>query len=187
MAGSQRMTARRKQDIAQELSEDREQIALVTWCRYQPALKNKVIKINNEGIRKPWYVEKLKAMGMLRGTSDLFIARPTGGFHGLWIEIKRARHYTPSEMRSDTWLAQEAFLQEMRDAGYAGHFAYGCQHGIELIKSYLAMTLDEDRHKWEVPPCFRDAAVPDSKSQDVDQRTGTPAQNVAVPRTPCHQ
>lgn len=99
-----------------------------------------LIKLTNEGIRTVLQGHNLKLMGMLPGASDLFLAYPTQQYHGLWLEIKQNRKYTPSEMTRPTWLNQEKFLSRMISVGFQGHFCYGYEHGIALIESYLMMT-----------------------------------------------
>jgi hypothetical protein len=76
-------------------------------------------------------------MGMRKGASDLFLAIPVYPEHGYWLEVKQNRKYTPSEMRTPTWLGQEAFMKDMRYMGYRADFVYGWEHGKLLIEKYL--------------------------------------------------
>ena len=117
----------------------REQASLVAWCNGIPALRGHVIAIRNEGKRDPAQAQVAKMMGLRTKASDLFIARPTRDAHGLWIEMKQDRKYTPSEMRSAHWRGQEEFLALMRAAGYVGEFAFGWEHGRQIILRYLRM------------------------------------------------
>lgn len=120
------------------LPEWREQAALVQWCQLQPALRMHVINIRNEGRRNPAQANVARMMGLRKGASDLFIARPAFGCHGLWLEVKEAREYTASEMRTPTWLAQLEFICLMRDTGYGADFAFGCEDGIAKVRAYLS-------------------------------------------------
>jgi len=117
----------------------REQAAVVEWCSYQAILKFCVINIRNEGRRTYAQANVAKMMGMRKGASDLFIARPLNGKCGLFIEMKENREYTPSEMKTETWMAQEAFIMMMRQNGYGAHFAFGADDGIMKIREYLGM------------------------------------------------
>lgn len=74
---------------------------------------------------------------MRPGVSDLFIFYPTSKYHGLFLEVKRAKNYTASEKRTDTWIAQEIFLDTVKSVGYAGQFCYGWSHGKSIIEEYL--------------------------------------------------
>lgn len=114
-----------------------EQTALVAWLAQHWKLKEFFLKNDNEGKRTPAQGHQAKRMGLRRGASDLFIAYPTRTYHGLWLEVKRNKKYTASEMKTDTWLAQEKFIETMKSVGYQGHFCYGWVDGKRLIEDYL--------------------------------------------------
>ena len=127
-------------------SEAEEQIALVEWLNYHPILKNYFCKNDNEGQRKtvmrdgklvPVGLFHAIKMGLRPGVSDLFIYYPTMEYNGLWLEIKRNKKYTMSEMSTATWTAQEAFQEQVKKVGFSAHFCYGCGDAIEIIESYL--------------------------------------------------
>ena len=119
-------------------TENQEQRALVYWIRLQPKLCDYLIKINNEGKRTHAQGWHLKMMGMCPGASDLFLAVPSNGLHGLWLEIKRNMVYTPSQRRSESWLAEEAFIERVKSVGFGGEFCYGFESGKRIIESYLS-------------------------------------------------
>lgn len=125
-----------KRDVPPEW---REQAALVEWLKWQPYLKKHIINIRNEGKRTHAQANVAKMMGLHKGASDLFIARPHNGKAGLFIEMKENREYKPWEMKTETWLAQEEFILDRREAGYAAHFAFGCDQGIMLVRKYLGL------------------------------------------------
>ena len=118
-------------------SENQEQRALVKWLNFHPVLKDFFCKNDNEGKRTPAQGWNLKLMGLRPGVSDLFIYYPSGKFHGLWLEIKRNMRYTPSQMKTDTWVAQEKFQSIVKSVGFDAHFCYGFEHGKRIIESYL--------------------------------------------------
>ncbi len=71
----------------------------------------------------------MKKMGVLKGASDLFMAWPNQGFHGLFIEVKsKIGKPTPE---------QKAFIQRMRDAGYKAEICYGAEEVINTMQEYL--------------------------------------------------
>lgn len=119
-------------------TEFQEQCALVAWIKHQPKIAPYLIKITNEGKRTRLQGFHLKSMGMQPGVSDLFLAYPTGQFAGLWLEIKRNRAYTPSEMRSSSWEAQIQFIARMKQVGFAAEVCYGFEHGKRIIETYLS-------------------------------------------------
>lgn len=114
-----------------------EQAALVSWLAIHPKLKKYFLKNDNEGKRTPAQGNQAKRLGLRRGVSDLFICYPTTAYHGLWLEIKRNKKYTPSEQSTETWKAQENFIEDMKSIGYAGFFCYGWIDGKNIIESYL--------------------------------------------------
>ena len=118
-------------------TENQEQRALVKWLSLHPVLKDLFCKNNNEGQRTPGQTWNLKLMGLRPGVSDLFIYYPTKSFHGLWLEVKRNMNYPPSARKSDTWIAQELFHQQVKSVGYDAHFCYGWIDGKEIIEHYL--------------------------------------------------
>ena len=118
--------------------EAEEQIALVQWWRISGlGTHDDLVKNTNEGKRTGFQGAYLKRMGMIPGTSDLFLSLPRGPFSGLWIEIKRNLCYPPSERNKPTWRAQEAFLERKRETGYAAEFVFGFEHGRKLITWYM--------------------------------------------------
>lgn len=118
-------------------TENQEQRALVKWLSYHPIVRNYFCKNNNEGKRTPLQGRNLKLMGLRPGVSDLLLYYPSNSFHGLFLEVKKNRKYTPSEMRQDSWLAQIEFLERIKEVGYAGEFCYGFEDGKEIIENYL--------------------------------------------------
>lgn len=114
-----------------------EQKALIQWLSYHPLLKKFFHKTNNEGKRTPRQGSQLKQLGLRPGVSDIFIYYPSTSYHGLWIEVKRDKKYSPSERSSPTWIAQEQFLKDVKSVGFAGYFCYGWIDGKRIIERYL--------------------------------------------------
>lgn len=123
--------------MPQPPSENQEQRAIVKWLRLHHVLKDYFLKLNNEGRRSEAEGWNLKLMGLRPGASDLLIFYPTPKYHGLFLEVKRARKYSPSEQQTDTWIAQEEFLQCVRTVGFAGERCYGFDNAIEIVEAYL--------------------------------------------------
>jgi|SRR5579863_3820821 len=126
-------------------TENQEQRAVVKWLSLHPVLKKYYCKNNNEGKRSESQGWNLKMMGLRPGVSDLLIYYPANGFHGLWVEMKQARNYSPSEMITDSWIAQQEFIYIVREVGYAAEFCYGADHAINFIEMYLNGQLGKKR------------------------------------------
>jgi hypothetical protein len=71
-------------------------------------------------------------MGVKAGVSDLFLPVPRGGFHGLWIEMKRVSGGRASK-------EQREWLGDMIRQGYAAQICYGWKEASEALKKYLEL------------------------------------------------
>lgn len=118
-------------------TENQEQRALVKWLSFHPTLKHNFCKLHNEGKRTEGQGWNLKLLGLREGAHDLLIYYPTNKYHGLWIEMKRNKRYTPSERSTKTWVAQENFQERVKSVGYAAFFCYGWENGKKIIEDYL--------------------------------------------------
>lgn len=110
----------------QHATESQAQQALVKWARFK---KIPIIHIPNEGVRSAATAFWLKAMGLHRGASDLFIARPKNGLGGFWIELK-AKGKKPTR-------EQAQFLTDMEREGYKAAWYDDWVKAKEAIEEYL--------------------------------------------------
>ncbi len=116
-------------------SESNEQIAAMDWLRAQhPKIAECTMHIGNE--RKSSYYAGyiMKRMGVLKGASDLFLAWPKGGYHGLFIEVK--------SMVGKPTPEQKSFIQRMNALGYRALLCYGAEEVINAMKEYIALERD---------------------------------------------
>lgn len=117
--------------VTKQHTESNEQIAAMDWLRAQhPKIALYTLHIGNE--RKASYYAGyiMKRMGVLKGASDLFMAYPSGGFHGLFIEVK-------SKTGKPT-VEQKDFIDRMNSVGYMARVCYGAEEVINTMKDYLA-------------------------------------------------
>jgi len=110
-------------------TEQDEQILLVDWLNKCTTIP--VIKIDNEGKRTPWGGALAKRMGLYPGASDLFLARPSQGFHGLWIEMK--------SVKGKVSATQKEFMTRMFEEGYAITTCYSGDEAIKFVKKFYAI------------------------------------------------
>jgi hypothetical protein len=96
-------------------------------------LKGKIgdylIAIPNGGRRGEVEAAILKAEGVKAGVSDLFLAVPMNGFHGLWIEMK----IKPNKVTE----SQIAWITRMAGVGYAAIVCWSCDEARLAILDYL--------------------------------------------------
>ena len=110
------------------------QCALFQWRDYQvsryPALRW-MFAIPNGTRTSIRVATKMKAEGVLKGVADIYIPKPCGGYHGMWIEMK-----TPKGTLSQE---QKAFRTAMLEAGYYAVTCRSVQDAIFEIVQYLEM------------------------------------------------
>ena len=108
------------------------QAALFQWAavaaRDYPALRW-LFAIPNGTRTTPRVAAKMKAEGVLKGVSDIFLPCASGGKHGMFIEMKTATGRMSPE--------QKAFQTAMRDASYHAITCRGWEDAAEEIIKYL--------------------------------------------------
>lgn len=90
-----------------------------------------LLKVTNEGKRGWCQGKKMKAEGLKKGVSDLFLAFPHKGKSGLWLELKsKGKNPTKEQLE---------FLWAMRDVGYDAEIKDSVDEGIQAIKDYVGI------------------------------------------------
>ena len=123
------------------MTESQEQMLLVEKCRnYDWRLKEaglkesgigRLLHVPNGGLRTKSEAAKLKAMGVVAGAADIFVPVPSGGWHGLWIEMKQGAGRVAK--------VQEEFGQAMIDAGYAWAACWGHEEAWRVVCNYMGI------------------------------------------------
>jgi hypothetical protein len=103
-----------------------DQVTVIQYCTLNNILCNHT---PNEGKRSFAEGRKLKQMGLSKGFPDISILEPRGGFHGLYIEMKRKGNKASEE--------QIKWLMELKSRGYATTLCYSADDAIEKIKRYM--------------------------------------------------
>lgn len=111
-------------------SEDHEQGLLVYWLRSRGI---RFYAIPNGGKRELIEAVKFKRTGVSAGVPDLCIPIPSGGYHGLYIELKRVVGGTVSEK-------QQEWLDFLEGQGYYAKVAKGFDEARDMVMAYLALT-----------------------------------------------
>lgn len=114
-------------------SEDAEQMQLMRWVdlmrNRHPELKM-LFHIPNGGSRGKAEAGRFRAMGVKSGVPDLCLPVAVGGYHGLYIELKRVKGGRVSE-------EQAAWITGLRARGYAAEVCHGWEEAAGVILRYL--------------------------------------------------
>lgn len=94
--------------------------------------------IPNGGLRNKAVAGKLKAMGQRAGVPDLMLPVARGGFHGLYIEMKRPAGADGSRA-GVTSKEQREWIADLRCQDYCVRVAFGWEEGLKALLEYLAL------------------------------------------------
>lgn len=112
-------------------SESVEQQNLFRWAAVRwPKEMRLLYHVPNEGKRSRANGARLKAEGLRAGVPDINLDVARGEYHGLRIEMKRRRGGRVSP-------EQAAWLEALREQGYAAVVAYGWEEAADAIEKYL--------------------------------------------------
>lgn len=119
---------------ASATTEDFEQELVMRWAIGQidtwPELAL-LHHIPNGGLRGKREAARLKRMGVKAGVPDLCLPVARGGFHGLYVEMKRLDGGRVST-------EQKAWLAALHASGHCVAVAEGHEQAIGVIRDYLA-------------------------------------------------
>ena len=122
--------------ISWQPTEEQEQMAVIEWrdlmVNQFPELRL-LIHIGNGGLRSKPEAVRFKKMGVHPGVSDLFLPVARGGFHGLWVEMKRQKGGKLSE-------PQKQWIEDMTAEHYLAVRADGAEAACDVIYKYLTET-----------------------------------------------
>ena len=105
-----------------------EQCQLIQWCRTVPELQL-IFHIPNETVGGQGWLVRNRQMGVKSGVPDLMLPIPSGGYHGLFIEMK-----TRSGRVSIT---QKKWIDALNALGYKAVVAHGWEEAKCQILEYL--------------------------------------------------
>ncbi len=121
-------------------TEHEEQAALIEWwhlaSRKHEIPEHLLFAIPNGGMRQKATAALLKSEGVRAGAPDLMLAVPRGGYHGLFIELKRIRNgrVTPD---------QREFLTDLQKREYCVRVAKGFNDAKTIIEDYITRRISD--------------------------------------------
>lgn len=86
--------------------------------------------IPNGGSRNPIEARHLKEQGVKPGIPDIFLPCARGGWHGLYIEMKRRKGGRVS-------IEQKKMILALRNEGYCVEVCNGWEEARNIIKAYM--------------------------------------------------
>ena len=119
------------------ISEHAEQSALFEWVALMASRHEafeSIFAIPNGGYRHKPTAMMLQREGVRAGVPDVFLAYPSRGKHGLFVEMKRADG-SASDVRQTQW----EWLERLEKNGYQTVVCYGEREARQAICDYLGI------------------------------------------------
>ncbi len=113
--------------------EHNEQIHFIEWLRNKHpdliTIISPIVKYGGSYKQRLIQGRKQKLMGYMKGTLDIFIPKPVGIYHGLFIEMKSEKGSTEPD--------QIIMLSKLRAEDYFAQVCYSCNEAIKTTEQYL--------------------------------------------------
>jgi hypothetical protein len=114
-------------------TEHEEQVCLFVWARLASKARPELwglVAIPNGGKRPRRVAVQLQSEGVKKGSLDIQLLTPRGGYHGLLIELKRTQKSTTSP-------EQKEWVKWHLDQGYYAVVCKGWVVAKSVIEDYL--------------------------------------------------
>lgn len=124
---------RKQTEKAPAPTETVEQQWLFQWARAESGKHPELVlmyHIPNEGKRSRTGGKRAVAEGLKSGVPDICLPVARGGYHGLYIEMKR-------QQGSYATQKQREWIEALREQGYRAEVCRGFDEASELILAYL--------------------------------------------------
>lgn len=122
-----------------DLTESQQQQLLFEWAALAagrwPELAL-MYHIPNGGSRSKSEAGRFRAEGVKAGVPDICLPVARGGYHGLYIELKRVKGGRVSP-------AQQGWIAALRDQGYCACVCKGWDDAAHVIKKYLENKIEK--------------------------------------------
>lgn len=111
------------------------QAAIFEWAAYIKVPEGGVLRdymyaIPNGAKRTPAQAAILKLQGLTAGYPDLCLAIPRKSYHGMYLELKREKHYRITK-------EQHPVIDRLNSVGYYARVSNTIDKSIEMIEEYL--------------------------------------------------
>lgn len=116
------------------MNENEEQKCIFTWAAWEIAKYPELELLHhipNGGKRNAREAANLKKQGVKAGVPDMCLPVARGGFHGLYIELKRKKGGSLSDY-------QKKWINQLNEQGYKAVVCHGADEAIKEIEGYLS-------------------------------------------------
>ena len=115
------------------MTEHEEQVALMRLVELHkgrlPEL-GMLFAVPNGGDKNVIVARKLKAEGVKKGVPDLCLPLPRGGYHGMFIELKRQKKGRISPEQGE-------WIKALRGQGYRAEICNGATEAWNVLQEYM--------------------------------------------------
>lgn len=123
----------KKRQVNYEPSEHKQQCIIFAWAEIIAITYPELRLLNGSlnGVRlTPGQAKKARDAGMKRGYPDIQLPVARGGYHGLYIELKKERGSYPTP-------DQKQWIRDLNDQDYYACVARGSEAAMDIIMKYL--------------------------------------------------
>lgn len=116
-----------------KITETGEQQAVIEWCELSKGKYSEldlIFHIPNEGKRSNAKGAELKSIGLKSGVSDLCLPVARGGYHALYIEMKKNAKCRPTKH-------QKEWIVKLNEQNNLAVICYSFNDAIETLQKYL--------------------------------------------------
>lgn len=122
--------------------EHSEQVSLMKWWGLMHKRfgisEQLLFAIPNGGQRNVIVAARMKAEGVRAGVPDLFLAVPSFGYNGLFIELKKPKGGRVSDKQTE-------FISELSERGYRVTVCHGFMEAKQTIENYLKGAINNEK------------------------------------------
>jgi hypothetical protein len=119
-----------------------DQMALVQYARFKypgiAIIMSPIQKMAGTPRQQMIQAVNRKRMGYEKGTLDLFFAKARGGYHGLFIEMKK-QNGVPSDISPE----QNKMAIKLADEGYSVSICFGYENAVRMLDKYMLINRNE--------------------------------------------
>ena len=118
------------------MPESYEQEMVFAWAELMATIEPRLELLHhipNGGYRHPATAARMKSEGVKAGVPDICLPVAAKGYHGLYIEMKKADGSNRPSNQQRRW------IRLLTKEGYKAEVAYGADEAIDILRDYLQL------------------------------------------------